>query len=370
MKVLLAAGGSAGHIEPALNLADTLRSDDPQVDVVAVGREDGLEARLIPARGYRLRTVPAVPLPRRPSRDLLLVPGRVSASARAMAAVMAEEGPDVVVGFGGYVALPAYLAARRRRIPLVIHEANARAGLANRVGARLTPWVAEAVPGALPRATHVGMPLRAAIREVAAHGRQARRDEARAVFGLDADRPTLLVFGGSLGAQRLNASVSAAAEDLTAAGVQVLHAVGERAAGMPEGGLRVREHGEPPYITVPYIDRMDLAYSAADLAVTRAGAMTCAELAAVALPAVYVPLPVGNGEQRLNAQPLVEAGGGILVEDAEFDGRAVQSIVLPVITHPGRLAAMTDAASGHAVTDGDQRLAALVRAAAAMGQRP
>lgn len=370
MKVLLAAGGTAGHIEPALTLADTLCADDASVEVVAVGREDGLEARLVPGRGYRLRTIPAVPLPRRVSKDLALVPGRVSGSIRRVAAVMREERPDVVVGFGGYVALPAYLAARRLGIPLVIHEANARAGLANRVGARLTPWVAEAVPGSLPGATYVGMPLRASIRDLRSPASPTRSAHARRALGLAPEWPTLLVFGGSLGAQRLNLAVAGAAEDLTAAGVQVLHAAGERGAGMPEAGLRARTPDEAPYVVVSYLDRMDLAYAAADLAVTRAGAMTCAELAAVGLPAVYVPLPVGNGEQRLNAEPIVMAGGGILVEDADFTSQTVRDTVIPLVRDPARLGAMRESASDQGVADGDERLADLVRAAALLGGRP
>ncbi|MFM8239394.1 MAG: UDP-N-acetylglucosamine--N-acetylmuramyl-(pentapeptide) pyrophosphoryl-undecaprenol N-acetylglucosamine transferase, partial [Actinomycetota bacterium] len=292
MKVLLAAGGTAGHIEPALTLADTLVRDDPQTDIVVVGRDEGMESRLVPARGYRLRTIPAVPLPRRPSKDLALVPVRVSSSVRQMMSILREEKPDVVVGFGGYVALPAYLAARRAGIPLVIHEANGRAGLANRVGARLTGWTAENVPGSLPRATRVGMPLRPQIVDLAAAAdRQERQRQAREHFGLEPDRPTLLVFGGSLGALHLNEVVSACEDDLGAAGVQVLHVVGEKAAGVAP--IAQRDPGRPPYCVVPYVDRMDLAYAAADLAVCRAGAMTCAELAAVGLPAVYVPLPVG-----------------------------------------------------------------------------
>lgn len=366
MKVLLAAGGTAGHIEPALTLADALRRDDPDTEVVVVGRAEGLESRLVPERGYRLRTVPAVPLPRRPSKDLALVPVRVSGSVRSMINIMREEKPDVVVGFGGYVALPAYLAARRLGIPLVIHEANARAGVANRVGARLTRWVAEAAPSHLPHAVRVGMPLRPAVVELAESGdRQSRRATARAHFGLDVDAPTLLAFGGSLGAQHLNEVLTGAAEALTAAGVQVLHAVGERGAGVQQ--LRERRPSEAAYVTVPYLDRMDLAYAAADLAVSRAGAMTCAELAAVGLPAVYVPLPVGNGEQRLNAQPVVAAGGGLIVDDAEFSEATVVDTIIPLVRNSPLLASMGDAASRHGVRDGERRLADLVRAAAAAG---
>ncbi len=355
MKILLAAGGTAGHIEPALTLADTLTAQDPTTEVVFVGRSVGLEARLVPERGRRLRTLPAVPMPRKPSKDLLLVAPRIAGSVRQMRRILAEEKPDVVVGFGGYVAAPAYLAARSAGVPIVIHEANARAGMANKLGARFTPWVAEAVAGSIPGATHMGMPMRTSIVTL---DRSAQRAAARAHFGLDPDRTTLLVFGGSLGAKRLNEVVTGAASDLRAAGVQVLHAVGESATGVvPLGDDAIA------YVTLPYIDRMDLAYAAADLAITRAGAMTCAELAAVGLPAVYVPLPIGNGEQRLNAQPVVSAGGGLLIEDADFTPGALRAQVLPLVADPQRLAEMGRAASAHGVRDGAERLADMVRAA-------
>jgi UDP-N-acetylglucosamine--N-acetylmuramyl-(pentapeptide) pyrophosphoryl-undecaprenol N-acetylglucosamine transferase len=355
VKILLAAGGTAGHIEPALTLADTLTAQDPTTEVVFVGRSVGLEARLVPERGRRLRTLPAVPMPRKPSKDLLLVAPRIAGSVRQMRRILAEEKPDVVVGFGGYVAAPAYLAARSAGVPIVIHEANARAGMANKLGARFTPWVAEAVAGSIPGATHMGMPMRTSIVTL---DRSAQRAAARAHFGLDPDRTTLLVFGGSLGAKRLNEVVTGAASDLRAAGVQVLHAVGESATGVvPLGDDAIA------YVTLPYIDRMDLAYAAADLAITRAGAMTCAELAAVGLPAVYVPLPIGNGEQRLNAQPVVSAGGGLLIEDADFTPGALRAQVLPLIADPQRLAEMGRAASAHGVRDGAERLADMVRAA-------
>jgi UDP-N-acetylglucosamine--N-acetylmuramyl-(pentapeptide) pyrophosphoryl-undecaprenol N-acetylglucosamine transferase len=355
VKILLAAGGTAGHIEPALTLADTLTAQDPTTEVVFVGRSVGLEARLVPERGRRLRTLPAVPMPRKPSKDLLLVAPRIAGSVRQMRRILAEEKPDVVVGFGGYVAAPAYLAARSAGVPIVIHEANARAGMANKLGARFTPWVAEAVAGSIPGATHMGMPMRTSIVTL---DRSAQRAAARAHFGLDPDRTTLLVFGGSLGAKRLNEVVTGAASDLRAAGVQVLHAVGESATGVvPLGDDAIA------YVTLPYIDRMDLAYAAADLAITRAGAMTCAELAAVGLPAIYVPLPIGNGEQRLNAQPVVSAGGGLLIEDADFTPGALRAQVLPLIADPQRLAEMGRAASAHGVRDGAERLADMVRAA-------
>jgi len=354
MHVVLAGGGTAGHIEPALNLADALRRRDPDVGITALGTEKGLEGRLVPARGYDLRMIPPVPLPRRPSAEMLTLPGRVSAALKQTQAILADVGADVVVGFGGYVSLPAYLAARRTRTPLVIHEANARPGLANRVGARFTPYVAEAVDGTLPGAVRLGIPLR---RSISTLNRPAVRDRARAELGLDPGRPVLLVFGGSQGAQRINAAVSSALPELLSLGLQVLHAVGpnniDSVTDAPEG-----------YHPVAYLDRMDLAYAAADLVISRSGALTCAELAAVGLPAIYVPFPIGNGEQRLNALPVVRAGGGLIVADEDLDGDRLVGGVRALVEDPERLVDMGRRAARHGVRDADERLADMVLAAA------
>lgn len=358
MHVVLAGGGSAGHVEPALATADALRRHDPSVQITALGTERGLETRLVPERGYDLALVPAAALPRRLTGDMLRVPGRIRRAVSETRQVLRSRRADVVVGFGGYVALPAYLAARRLHVPIVVHEANARPGLANRVGARLTRYVAVASAGiALPHAEHVGIPLR---RAVATLDRSAVRAQARAGFGLHPDLPTLLVFGGSQGARRINRALVAAAQALRASGVQVLHAVG---AG--NEGTVVPDGGEVPYVVVTYLDRMELAYAAADLVLCRAGAITCAELAAVGLPAVYVPLPHGNGEQRLNATPVVEAGGGILVDDADLTGGWVRDHVPSLVTDRRRLDAMGEAAATLGRPDADDRLVAMVRRAVA-----
>jgi UDP-N-acetylglucosamine--N-acetylmuramyl-(pentapeptide) pyrophosphoryl-undecaprenol N-acetylglucosamine transferase len=203
--------------------------------------------------------------------------------------------------------------------------------------------VLSAVPDSgLRHAEVVGVPVRAAITTL---DRAALRAEARKHFGFADDARVLLVFGGSQGAVSLNRAVSAAAADLAAAGVSVLHAHG------PKNTLELREphDGDPPYRAVPYLDRMDLAYAAADLAICRSGAMTVAEVSAVGLPAIYVPLPIGNGEQRLNALPVVNAGGGIVVPDAVLTPDLVAREVNGLLTDPPRLAAMTAAAArvGH-----------------------
>lgn len=334
LRVVLAAGGTAGHIEPALNLADELISLDPATVITVIGGDRGLESTLVPARGYPLRRVSAVPMPRRVSLDMLLVWPRQRAAKRLAKAYLRELKADVVVGFGGYVALPTYLAARELRIPVVIHEANARAGLANRVAARFTPLVYACVPDSLPAAKVMGLPLRP---EIAGLQLAESKSDALANFGLRLDQPVLLVFGGSQGAQHLNEAVAGALPHLLAAGIQVLHAYGSR---------NISPEASPGYVPIPYITRMDLAYAAADLAVARAGAMTCAELTAVGLPAIYVPLPIGNGEQRLNALPIVDAGGGLLVSDADCTAGWLMAMVPPLMNDSGRLRAMGVVARG------------------------
>ncbi len=353
VSVVLAGGGTAGHVEPAMAVADALVRSRPDVRITALGTERGLETTLVPERGYALSLIPPVPLPRRPTVDLLRLPNRVRASVARTRDVLDTVSADVVVGFGGYVALPAYLAARRARVPVVVHEANARAGLANKVGARGAARVLAAVDcSGLSGAETVGMPVRGAI---ATLDRAALRAGAREQLGLDPEAPVLLVFGGSQGARSLNEAAVAAAVGLGAAGVGVLHAHGRGNAVAV-----VAAPGAPAYVAVPYLSRMDLAYAAADLVVCRSGAMTVAEVSAVGLPAIYVPLPHGNGEQALNARPLVAAGGGVLVPDAELTGDRLLAEVLPLLTDPARRAAMGAAAAGAGHRDAADLIAALV----------
>jgi UDP-N-acetylglucosamine--N-acetylmuramyl-(pentapeptide) pyrophosphoryl-undecaprenol N-acetylglucosamine transferase len=283
-------------------------------------------------------------------RELFATPGKVRAAVTAAGEILDRVRAEVVVGFGGYVAVPAYLAARRRNLPIVVHEANAKPGLANRSAARLTPHVFTASErGHLPHATVIGIPLRPAISQL---DRAALQPEARARFGLDPERPTLLVTGGSQGARTINWAASGAADGLRAAGVQVLHVIG------PKNVLEVPDvPGQAPYIVVPYVEQMQYAYAAADFVLCRCGAMTCAELAAVGLPAAYVPYPVGNGEQRYNAEPIVAAGGGLLVDDGDLTPQWVLDNVVPRITDPAVLSAMSQAAAHAGSRDADVVLA-------------
>lgn len=364
LSVIVAGGGTAGHIEPALAVADALRRIDPTIRVTALGTQRGLETRLVPERGYPLELIPPVPLPRKPTMDLVKLPGRVGASVRRAREIIDMVEADVIFGVGGYVALPAYLAAgrgflrRRRAVPVVVHEANAMAGIANKVGARVAARVLAAVPnsGVAARgrtdAEVVGIPVRGAISSL---DRAALRAEARKEFGLPDTGPVLLVFGGSQGARTLNEGVSGAAQQLTAAGISVLHAHG------PKNTLTIEDSGsEAKYVAVPYLSRMDLAYAAADAVVCRSGAMTVAEVSAVGLPAFYVPLPHGNGEQELNARPVVAAGGGRIVADAELTPKYVIDEVIPLLMDSDRLTAMGRAAANAGHRDAADEVARIV----------
>lgn len=361
--VLLAGGGTAGHVAPLLALADCLRRRDPDIAITVLGTAEGLEARLVPAAGYPLAIVPRVPMPRSLSGDLGRLPVRLKAANQAAAEAISGSAAEVVVGFGGYVSAPAYIAARRLGVPIVVHEANSRPGLANRLGARFTPYVACAFPGTPLRGVQVlGMPLRRQITSLDAAARRALRPEALAEFGLSPERRTLLVTGGSLGAQRLNETLAAAAPELLGAGHQVLHLSGRgKQVDLPEPW---RHEPEPHYVVREYLDRMDLAFAVADLVICRAGAGTVCELTAIGLPAVYVPLPIGNGEQRLNAAPVVSAGGGLLVADAACTPDWVRREIVPLLSNQAALTEMAAAAAGFGIRDGDEQLADLVATAA------
>ena len=361
-RILLAGGGTAGHVSPLLALADCLRRRDPGVQILALGTREGLESRLVPERGYDFATIPKVPLPRRPSSDLVRLPVNLRHAVAAATRAIEQVDAQVVVGFGGYVSTPAYLAARKAGVPIVIHEQNARAGIANKVGARFTDHIAVTFPSTkLARGRVIGMPLRP---EIVALDRVTARPGARAELGLRQDLPVLLITGGSLGAKRLNDAFAASVGTLRDAGVQVLHATGAGKEFEVAGG-------DPavPYIVLPYLDRMDLAYAAADAVVCRAGANTVCELTAVGLPGVYVPLPIGNGEQRLNAAGVVEAGGGLLVEDADVDPAWVAREIVPMLADPDRLAAMAAAAASVGHRDADETLADMVTEAWTEGGR-
>ncbi|MDM7832020.1 UDP-N-acetylglucosamine--N-acetylmuramyl-(pentapeptide) pyrophosphoryl-undecaprenol N-acetylglucosamine transferase [Cellulomonas edaphi] len=368
LSVLLAGGGTAGHVNPLLAVADELRRRHPDAVLTVLGTAEGLEARLVPEHGLPLAHVPRVPLPRRPSVDIFRLPGRLRAAVAAAGAAIDDTGARVVVGFGGYVSTPAYLAARKRGIPVVIHEQNARPGLANRLGSRWAAAVAVTFAGTSLRGAQVtGLPLRASIAELVADraaDAEASRRAGAAALGLDPALPTLLVTGGSSGAVSVNTAVAGAAPELLAAGVQVLHLTGLGKAAPVHAALE-GVPGAERYVVREYLTDMHLALAAADVVLARSGAGTVFELAALGIPAVYVPLPIGNGEQRLNAEGVVGAGGGILVDDAQLDAAWIRAHLPVLLVGPEAAetrARMGAAAASVGVPDAAGGVAALVEA--------
>lgn len=351
---LLAGGGTAGHVNPLLATAATLRDNDPSSTIIVLGTAEGLESRLVPAAGFELVTIPKLPFPRRVSPAMFGYFVRLTRAVGRVRKVIQTRRVDVVVGFGGYAAAPAYLAAALERKPIVVHEANAIPGIANRLGTLLSVFVGITFPGTpLRGGMLVGMPLR---REISQLDREATRDDARAFFGLD-ERPVLLVTGGSTGARQINSTIGETASDIVAAGWQIIHTVGE-----------TRDFDAPDiagYHPLPYCDRMDFALAVADVVVARAGAATVSELAGLGIPTIFVPYPVGNGEQAQNAAGIVAAGGATLCFDANFTPDYVRSTLIPFLGDPGAQSLMAAAAFDTGIRDGAERLAALIDAAVA-----
>jgi UDP-N-acetylglucosamine--N-acetylmuramyl-(pentapeptide) pyrophosphoryl-undecaprenol N-acetylglucosamine transferase len=351
---LLAGGGTAGHVNPLLSVADALRARDPEAEILVLGTREGLEARLVPERGYELLFIEKLPFPRRPDKAAVAFPGKFRRAVADVRRYLTDRAVDVVVGFGGYASAPAYVAARGAKVPVIIHEANAKPGLANVLGARWAAGVGVAFEGTpIKGGRFVGMPLR---RELVDLDRAAARAEAASYFGLRADAPTLLVFGGSLGALRLNVAFGegqdAAWRDVVAAGWQLVHVIGERS--------QLTDPAAEGYVVRPYVDRMDLAFALADVIVSRAGAATVSEISALGIPTVYVPYAVGNGEQALNAASAVKAGAAVLIPDAEFTGDRVRAEVLPLLSDSARQKTMTDAASAVGTRNGAENVVAMI----------
>jgi UDP-N-acetylglucosamine--N-acetylmuramyl-(pentapeptide) pyrophosphoryl-undecaprenol N-acetylglucosamine transferase len=351
---LLAGGGTAGHVNPLLAVADRIRQRNPADTVLVLGTKEGLEARLVPDRGYELLTIERLPFPRRLNRGALAFPSRFRRAVAQTRRYLVDRKVDVVVGFGGYASAPAYRAARALGVPLVIHEANARPGLANRLGARYTKRVGIVFPRTrLRSSTLVGMPLR---REIEQLDRVASRPAALGFFGLDSGKPTLLVTGGSTGARSINRAVFDAIDSILATGWQVLHIAGD--------GSDLPESPSADYHILSYCDRMELALAVADLAVARSGSVTVSEFAAVGVPAVFVPYPVGNGEQRYNAADAVRVGGAILLDDAAFTPEWIRSTLVPLLRDRDAVARMSAAIGEVGSRDGADRMTDLVLGAA------
>lgn len=344
MRVLIAAGGTAGHVFPALALGRRLAADGHEVRFA--GTAQGQEARLVPEAGFGFVEVEARPLVRRLSVRAAVAPISAIRSVGRLRPIV--DSADVVVGMGGYVSVPVALAALRTRRPLVLHEQNAVPGLANRTLARPARRVAlgfaEAVRTLPRRARTVvtGNPVREEILAVRSD-RDRLAKEAAEELGLDAARRTVVVFGGSQGALHVNRSVVEAASRLERDDVQLLLLTG--AAHVDAVGAALAAAGSVRIRALAFLERMELAYALADLVVARAGAATVAEVAVCGVPSVLIPYPYATGRhQEANARALQRAGGASVLLDDELDGAALAERVGALLDDPEHLHTMGERA--------------------------
>lgn len=363
---VVAGGGTAGHVLPALAVAQALVArGHPAPSIHFVGSTRGIEARLVPAAGFDVTLLPGRGIARRlTAANAGAVVGLTRAGGRAMA-LMARRRPAVVLVVGGYASAPVALAAAALCVPIVVHEQNAVPGLANRLAARFAKACATSFDATdLPRAVTTGNPVRPEVLEI--DRSPAGRAAACAALGLPADRLVLAVFGGSLGARRINEAIRGAVEgwrerrDLI-----VYHVVGSRdwvPASLPPVPLASeRAEGGLVYRAVEYEERMPLLLAAADVAVCRAGGTSVAELAAVGLPAVFVPLPIApHDHQTANAAALVGAGAAVLVSDGELTTERLVAEVGPLLADPARRQAMSAAGLALARPDAADQVASLL----------
>jgi UDP-N-acetylglucosamine--N-acetylmuramyl-(pentapeptide) pyrophosphoryl-undecaprenol N-acetylglucosamine transferase len=370
LRVVVAGGGTAGHVFPGLALARALKERGHEVSFA--GTERGLEARLVPAAGFEFHVVEASPFVRRLSVAALRAPIVALRAVRRSRDLVS--GADVVVGMGGYVSVPAVVGARRLRIPAVLHEQNAVPGLANRVLSRVASSVGlsfAAAASLFPRSVHgrlvvTGNPVREEILRVPAD-RAALSKEGRRELGLEEGRRTVVIFGGSQGALHVDRAAAGACRLLQArADLQVLLIAGPAHLDLVRRALPAMPGTAILVRAVGYLDRMDLAYACADLVVARAGATTIAELTAVGLPALLIPYPYATGRhQEANARALQRAGGASVLLDDQLTAETLAGRIESLIDHDERLRAMSERSRAFGRPDAADRLADLVEGAPA-----
>jgi UDP-N-acetylglucosamine--N-acetylmuramyl-(pentapeptide) pyrophosphoryl-undecaprenol N-acetylglucosamine transferase len=363
VKVLMSGGGTAGHVYPALTVAERLL-DAGHDSVTFVGTPGGLEARLVPEAGVAFSGLPARGFDRSRPLSLALALAVIAISTLRMIARMARNRPDVVVGFGGYVSLPVGFAAAALRVPLVLHEQNSVPGLANRYLSRWASRVAITYPGSRVALRHpervvvTGNPVRAAVL-------QADPVEGRRRHGVLPGERLLVVFGGSRGARHINEAMVRIAPLLLADGsVRVLHVAGRDEVATVRDGLGVLAE-DPRYRLVEYLDDMGHALAAADVVVARAGATSIAEITALGRPAVLVPYPYATDDhQTLNAEACASAKAAYVVPDGELDSDEFGGLVVGLLSDAARRDTMAAASRGLGVPDAAERLVDVIRAAA------
>lgn len=321
-RIIIAGGGTAGHIEPGIAVARLWRDRYPGDHIAFLGTKSGLENTLVPEAGFELLFIPKVIAPRRFSIAALSAPFTfISTLIQTLKHI---KGARVVIGFGGYVSAPAYCAAKLSGIPIVIHESNAKPGVANKLGAFLGGSLAisrSVENGIFSDALITGLPLR---KEMITAFNSAEKDwtkarqEAKIELGCDSGKKLILIMGGSQGSTALNKVVENSLDYLLGEGYTVIHSVG-KGNFLPSKRAR--------YFPTPYVISMSSAYLAADLIIARSGAVTCSEFRTLGRYALFVPLPIGNGEQSLNALDLVVVGRAQIVAQNDFDAHYLKENV-------------------------------------------
>lgn len=359
MRVVVAGGGTAGHVSPAIALARALGENE----VFFVGTEGGVEATMVPAAGFPLAYIDIGGFDRSKPLSFPVVAGRAVGAVGTARRLLRELRPDVVVGMGGYVSLPVALAAASRRIPLVLHEQNIVFGLAHRVTKPFARRVAvsfeETLKDAGKKGVWTGNPV---IPEVADADLAAERTRAHVTFELDPQRKTILVFGGSLGAKKItDAAIGLGREWSDRNDVQVLHILGRRG-----GEVVVPVTNGLIYRTVAYVDRMIEAYAVADIAVCRGGASTVAEIAVVGVPSIIVPYPYHRDrQQERHARVLEGVGAARVLLDKDTSPATLAEGIDSLLADPRRLEEMRSAARSIGRPEAARELADIVRTVAA-----
>ena len=354
-RILLAGGGTGGHLFPALAIADEVRKIEPAAELLFIGTKNKIEARVVPQRGYPFQTIWISGLHRRLTLDNLLFPVKVAVSLVQSFVIIKRFQPDVVVGTGGYVCGPILSVATWFGIPTVLHESNSYPGfttrlLAGRVNKVFTAF--DATMKWLKRTDNVevvGTPTRESLGI-------ASKEDGRGFFNLDQTRKTVLVLGGSLGATSVNNAVLGSIEELLAAGIQLIWQTGQRDIERVKQAIGSRSVGW----LGAFIDRMEYAFAAADIVVCRAGATTLAELTRVGKPAILVPYPHAAADhQTHNAKAMVDGGAGLMIADADASQK-LKPAILDLLKDQRRLARMREASLTLGKPEAGRRIAEMI----------
>ena len=335
-RMLLAVTRTGGHTVPALAVAEVIRRRYPQIEIRFAGTAEGIEVRMVPRSGFTLETIPVIGLRRSLHVDLIRFPWMLLKGLVHSFKLISNYAPDLVFCTGGYVSGPVGLSARVLGVPLVLHEQNDYPGVTIRTLSRLATQVFLAFQGAARRIggcrrVVVGNPTRGGWTDL-------DPADARRSFGLDTDRHTLVVVGGSQGARGINGAVQSALPRLMEKGLQVLWQTGKLDY---DAALATASRWSGRVIVKEFIDDMNAAYRSADLALTRSGAMTLAEITLLGVPAVLVPLPTAaEGHQEHNARAMERAGAARMIRQPELDGDTLSATVCGLVEDPDRLARM------------------------------